>query len=84
VVKGNIRNNLHAACGFNSLARFGDQQHLEGGCFLASTFFVQPSGRKHLKGTAEIEDLYFIEKYDPDSFAIHSNYWKKSNGEDEP
>jgi hypothetical protein len=35
--------------------------------------FVQTSGRKHLKRAAEIEDPYFIENYDPDSFAIHGN-----------
>src|SRR5262249_21717008 len=62
--------------GFNLLARLGDQQHLERGFFLTAAFFVHSGSRKHLKRPAEIEDLYFIKDYDPDSFAIHSNYWE--------
>src|SRR5215472_1780709 len=79
VVEGNIRDNFHAARGFHWLAGLRDQQHLERGCFLTATFFVQPSNRKYLEGATEIEDLYFIKNHDSDSFAIHSSYWEKSS-----
>jgi hypothetical protein len=71
--EGKMRDHLQAACRFNWLAGLRDQQHLERGWLLAAVFFVQPGNGKNLKRPAEIEDLHFIENYDPDSFAIHGN-----------
>jgi hypothetical protein len=71
-IEGDIGDDLEAARGDHDVRALGHEQDLEGRRLFAARLLVQARHRKHLEGSAEVENLHVRKDENAHALAVHS------------